>query len=327
MGRALITGISGQDGGYLGELLTAKGYVVHGTVRDAASPSTAAVAALLPDAVLTVADITDPASVRHALELAQPDEVYHLAAHSSVGASWTHPARTTEATALGALHVLEAIREYAGDDVSHVRYFQASSSEMYGDADAGPQHERSPMRPRSPYGAAKLFAHHLTASYRESYGMHASAGILFNHESPRRGEQFVTRKITTAVARISQGMQRTVRLGDLDVRRDWGFAGDYADAMWRMLQQATPDDYVIATGRSHSVRDFVDAAFAAVGIDDWTDLVEMDAALLRPAEPTDIVGDATKARGVLGWTPTVGFAELVRMMVASDAAAPPPPAR
>jgi GDPmannose 4,6-dehydratase len=320
MRRALITGISGQDGRYLGEQLTARGYSVYGTVRDRSSAASAATAELLPQTELIEADLTDPASLHRALDQSAPDEVYNLASFSSVGASWRHPALTAQVTAIGAVNLLEATRLHAGGDVGRVRYFQASSAEMFGDASESPQHERTAMRPRSPYGAAKLFAHHLTASYRESYGMHASSGILFNHESPRRGTRFVTRKISQAVARISLGLQRSVHLGNLDARRDWGFAGDYTDAMWRMLQQPSASDYVIATGHAHSVRQFVAAAFAAAGIEDWQAHVEEDPALLRPTDSLEVIGDASRARNELGWAPTVDFDELVRMMVASDAA-------
>jgi len=320
MTHALITGITGQDGLYLGELLTAKGYEVFGTVLGPHDPGRATVEALLPDATLIDANLTDVSSLHKALTRSEPDEVYNLGALSSVGDSWEAASATTDVTAKGALNLLEATRVHAGDDLSRVRFYQASSSEMFGKAQEVPQTEHTVLWPRSPYGVCKVFAHYMTVTYRESYGLHASSGILFNHESPRRGKDFVTRKITQSVARIALGLQDKIMLGNLDARRDWGFAGDYVKAMWLMLQQPQADDYVIATGETHSIRDFLDVAFAVVGIDDWTPLVGVNPAFFRPAEVLDIVGDASKARRVLGWRPEVTFDQVVAMMVESDLA-------
>jgi GDPmannose 4,6-dehydratase len=320
MTRALITGITGQDGLYLGELLTAKGYEVFGTIRGLNNPKRSVVEGLLPEATLIDADLTDVSSLHKALARSQPDEVYNLAALSSVGNSWEAASATTDVTAKGALNILEATRVHAGDDLSRVRFYQASSSEMFGKAQEVPQTEHTVLWPRSPYGVAKVFAHYMTVTYRESYGLHASSGILFNHESPRRGEEFVTRKISKSVARIALGQQRGITLGNLDARRDWGFAGDYVKAMWLMLQQAEASDYIVATGKTHSIRDFLQAAFGVVGIDDWEPLVSVDPAFFRPAEVMDIVGDASKARDQLGWQPEVDFADVVTMMVESDLA-------
>lgn len=321
MNRALITGITGQDGLYLGELLASKGYEVFGTIRGFNNPKRSLVAEVLPEAHLIDADLTDVLSLHRALDSAQPDEVYNLGAISFVGNSWENASRTTDVTAKGTLNLLEATREYAGADVSKVRFYQASSSEMFGKAQTVPQNEHTAMWPRSPYGVSKVFAHYMTVNYRESYGLHASSGILFNHESPRRGPEFVTRKITRAVAAISLGLQNGLSLGNLDARRDWGFAGDYVKAMWLMLQQPVADDYVISTGVTHSIRDFLTTAFGIVGIDDWEPYVTVDPAFFRPAEVMDIVGDSSKARRVLGWEPEVGFDETVRMMVEADVAA------
>lgn len=318
MKRALITGITGQDGLYLGELLTAKGYRVFGTVRGFNNPRRGRVTELLPDATLIDADLTDVSSLHKALSESEPDEVYNLGAISFVGNSWENASRTADVTAKGTLNLLEATRVHAGDDLDSVRFYQASSSEMFGKAQEVPQHETTALWPRSPYGVAKVFGHYMTVNYRESYGLHASSGILFNHESARRGAEFVTRKITQAAARISLGLQDVVKLGNLDARRDWGFAGDYVEAMWLMLQQPTADDYIIATGKTHSIRDFLSVAFATAGIDDWEPYVVVDPALFRPAEVVDVVGDSTKAREVLGWQPRVTFPELVAMMVESD---------
>ena len=320
MKRALITGITGQDGLYLGELLTAKGYEVFGILRGFNNPKREIVERVLPATRLIDADLTDVSSLHRAIAESSPDEVYNLGAISFVGNSWENSSRTADVTAKGVLNILEATRLYAGDDISRVRFYQASSSEMFGKAQVVPQNERTAMWPRSPYGVSKVFGHYMTINYRESYGMHASSGILFNHESPRRGPEFVTRKITQAVARISLGVQNVLMLGNLDARRDWGFAGDYVKAMWLMLQQPSADDYIIATGETHSIRDFLDIAFATAGIDDWDRYVAIDPAFFRPAEVTNIVGDASKAREVLGWRPEVPFAEIVRMMVESDLA-------
>lgn len=320
MTRALITGITGQDGLYLAEFLLGKGYEVFGLIRGQANPKYALVRETLPDVTLIKADLTDLSSLVRAMQVAQPDEVYNLAAISFVPYSWENPGLTSDVTGKGVLNVLEAIRMWAGSDLSRVRFYQASSSEMFGRVQQVPQVETTMLWPRSPYGAAKAFGHHITVNYRESYGMHASSGILFNHESPRRGAEFVTRKITRAVARISLGLQEQLRLGNLDAERDWGFAGDFVEAMWLMLQQDTADDYVIATGETHSVRELLDIAFSEVGIDGWTAFVRQDASLLRPAEVDHLVGDSSKARAVLGWKPTVGFADLIRVMVQADLA-------
>ncbi|MFZ2504233.1 MAG: GDP-mannose 4,6-dehydratase [Nocardioides sp.] len=319
--RALVTGITGQDGLYLAEFLLAKGYEVHGVIRGQNNPKRELVQQLLPDVRLHHGDLTDMSSLIRALRDAQPDEVYNLGAVSFVAFSWENAHLTTEVTGTGVLTLLEALRLHAGDDISRVRFYQASSSEMFGKVQEVPQRETTLLWPRSPYGVAKVFGHYMTINYRESYGMHASSGILFNHESPRRGPEFVTRKISTAVARIKLGLQDELVMGNLDAQRDWGFAGDYVEAMWLMLQQPTADDYVIATGQTHSVRDFLDLAFAHVGITDWGRYVRQDPRFMRPAEVDQLVGDASKARERLGWKPRVSFEELVAMMVDADIAA------
>ncbi|WP_134766804.1 GDP-mannose 4,6-dehydratase [Nocardioides sp. 1609] len=318
MPSALITGITGQDGLYLAELLVAKGYDVHGLIRGQNNPKLDLVRQLLPTVTLHNGDLTDMSSLIRALRDSDPDEVYNLGAVSFVAYSWEQAALTTDVTAKGVLTLLESLRLHTGDDPSRVRFYQASSSEMFGKVQEVPQHERTLLWPRSPYGVAKVYGHYMTLNYRESYGMHASSGILFNHESPRRGPEFVTRKVSQAVARIHLGLQEEVVMGNLDAQRDWGFAGDYVEAMWLMLQQPAGDDYVIATGETHSVREFVQAAFAHVGIDDWERHVRHDPRFMRPAEVDQLVGDASKAREVLGWKPRVGFDELVRMMVDAD---------
>ncbi|HWD60901.1 MAG TPA: GDP-mannose 4,6-dehydratase [Humibacter sp.] len=318
MPRALITGITGQDGLYLSELLLAKGYEVYGLIRGQNNPKQAVVERIVPDVQLISGDLTDLPSLQRAMREARPDEVYNLGAISYVAYSWDNPAVTTQVTGHGVLNMLEAIRTYAGDDVSSVRFYQASSSEMFGKAQEVPQRETTLLWPRSPYAVAKVFGHYLTINYRESYGMHATCGMLFNHESPRRGAEFVTRKVCRAAARISLGLQNSLGLGNLEARRDWGFAGDYVEAMWRMLQQPQPDNYVIATGVTHSIRDLLDVAFGTVGIDDWTPYVRHDESQIRPAEVDHLIGDASKAEAVLGWTPTVTFEELVQMMVAAE---------
>jgi GDPmannose 4,6-dehydratase len=272
----------------------------------------------VPDVRIHHGDLTDLSSLIRALRDSDPQEVYNLGAVSNVAYSWENVALTTDVTAKGTLTVLEAIRLHVDDDLSAIRFYQASSSEMFGKVTEVPQHERTLPWPRSPYGVSKVFGHYMTINYRESYGMHASSGILFNHESPRRGPEFVTRKISQGVARIKLGLQDEIVLGNLDVQRDWGFAGDYVEAMWLMLQQPQGGDYVIATGETHSVRDFVEAAFARVGIDDWSRHVRQDPRFMRPAEVDLVVGDASLAREVLGWKPTVSFRELVEMMVDSD---------
>ena len=320
MKRALITGITGQDGMYLGELLTAKGYEVYGLVRGQNNPKLEIVRALLPNAKLLFGDLTDLSSLLRALEVSQPDEIYNLGAISFVAYSWENASLTTDVTGKGALNILEATRLHSGDDLGRIRFYQASSSEMFGKVQDVPQRESTLLWPRSPYGVAKVFAHYMTINYRESYGMHASSGLLFNHESPRRGPEFVTRKVSQAVARIALGKQDKIVMGNLDASRDWGFAGDYVEAMWLMLQQDEADDYVISTGETHTIRELLDVAFRRVGIDDWQPLVEQNPLFMRPAEVDLLVGDPTKARTQLGWEPKVGFAELVNMMVDSDLA-------
>jgi len=311
--RALITGITGQDGAYLAQFLLDKGYEVHGMVRRASTENFERIAHLRDRLVLHQADLLDQLSIITLISEVRPHELYNLAAQSFVPTSWLQPLLTSEFTALGVTRVLEAIRLV---DPS-IRFFQASSSEMFGDAREEPQNERTPFWPRSPYGVAKAYGHWITVNYRESYGIYACSGIMFNHESPLRGKEFVTRKITDAVARIKLGRQEKLKLGNLDARRDWGYAGDFVRAMWLMLQQDKPDDYVVATGRQHTVREFCQLAFSYVGLH-WEDYVEIDPALFRPAEVNRLRGDATKARTVLGWEPTVTFEQLVRMMVDAD---------
>jgi GDPmannose 4,6-dehydratase len=316
--RALITGITGQDGLYLAELLLSKGYDVYGLVRGQNNPKIELVERTVPGVNIVAGDLTDLSSLMRALNTAQPDEVYNLGAISFVAYSWEQAALTSDVTAKGVLNLLEAVRLYAGTDLGKVKFYQASSSEMFGKVQQVPQSEETLLWPRSPYGVAKVYGHYMTINYRESYGMHASSGVLFNHESPRRGPEFVTRKVSLAVAAIKLGVQGKVTMGNLDARRDWGFAGDYVDAMWRMLQQPEGGDYVVATGQTHSIRDLLDEAFGVVDIEDWTPYVDQDQKLFRPAEVDLLIGDATRAKTVLGWTPTVSFAELVQMMVESD---------
>ena len=312
MPSALITGVTGQDGSYLAELLLAKGYDVHGVVRPGdgvpARPWSAA-----PRLRFLEGDLLDQTALDDAVAAASPDEVYHLAADSVVQSSWDQPVRSSDVTALGAARVLEAVRRHA----PAARFFNASSSEIFGAARESPQRETTPVAPRTPYGVAKAFGHFLTRSYREGLGLFAVSGVLYNHESPRRGPGFVTRKVTRAVAAISRGSQRELRLGDLDARRDWGFAGDYVDAMWRMLQADAPDDFVVGTGETHTVRELCELAFDAVGLD-YRDHVVSDPAFRRPAETAVMVADASRARERLGWTPTVTFEQLVRRMVDAD---------
>ena len=312
MRRALITGITGQDGSYLAELLLAKGYEVHGIIRRSSTFSTGRIEHLYDRLHLHYGDVTDGSGLYGLLRKVQPNEVYNLAAQSHVRVSFDQPSYTANATGLGTLALLEAVRDVAPG----ARVYQASSSEQFGN-EPSPQSEATAFRPRSPYACAKVFAHHLAVNYRESYGLHVSCGILFNHESPRRGETFVTRKIAQAVARIAAGKQDRVALGNLDARRDWGFAGDYVEAMWLMLQQETPDDYVIATGECHSVEEFGDLAFGSVGLN-FQRHVQFDARYYRPAEVDELCGDASKAMAVLGWKPRVSFPALVRMMVAAE---------
>jgi GDPmannose 4,6-dehydratase len=313
MPRALITGITGQDGSYLAELLIAKGYEVHGIIRRSSTFSTERIDHIYGDLHLHYGDVTDGGAIARLFGEIDPDEVYNLAAQSHVRVSFDQPAYTAQAVAVGALNVLEAART-----IPACRVYQASSSEMYGTSPP-PQSETTPFHPRSPYGVAKVYAHWITVNYRESYGLHASCGILFNHESPRRGETFVTRKITRAAARIKLGLQKTLYLGNLDAKRDWGYAGDYVEAMWLMLQQDEPDDYVIATGETHTVREFCELAFARVGLD-YRDHVAIDPRYYRPAEVDLLLGDGAKAREKLGWSPRVSFAGLVNMMVDADLA-------
>ena len=314
MPNALITGITGQDGSYLAELLLTKGYRVFGLVRRASTFNDGRIRHLLDRIELIDADLLDQLSLIQALRQSKASEVYNLAAMSFVATSFQQPVATGEYTALSVARMLEAIR-LAGEPI---RFYQASSSEMFGKVQTVPQNEQTPFYPRSPYGVAKLYGHWMTVNFRESYGMYACSGILFNHESPRRGIEFVTRKISLGVARIALGLQSKLALGNLDAQRDWGFAGDYVEAMWQMLQQDNPEDYVVATGTTHSVRDYVVAAFESVGISDWERYVETDAHLFRPAEVDQLTGDASKARSQLGWVPRVSFEELVTMMVQSD---------
>ena len=318
MTSALITGITGQDGLYLAELLLAKGYDVYGLIRGQNNPKLDLVRQTVPDVTLLTGDLTDLSSLMRALNTSAPREVYNLGAISFVAYSWENAHVTTDVTAKGVLNILEATRLYAGSDPSSVRFYQASSSEMFGKVQQVPQSEQTLLWPRSPYGVAKVFGHYMTINYRESYGMHASSGVLFNHESPRRGPEFVTRKVTQAVARITLGVQDQIAMGNLDAKRDWGFAGDYVDAMWRMLQQEQADDYVISTGETHTIRELLDLAFARVGIDDWSGYVYEDPRFLRPAEVDLLIGDSTKAHDRLAWKPTVSFTELVNMMVDND---------
>jgi GDPmannose 4,6-dehydratase len=313
MPKALITGVTGQDGSYLAELLLAKGYEVVGVVRRTSHHSYERIEHLLDRIEVVAADLLDQHSLTVVLQDSRPDEVYNLAAQSYVPTSWTQPVLTGEFTALGVTRILEAIR------LVHptARFYQASSSEMFGKVTDTPQREDTSFYPRSPYGVAKVYGHWITVNYRESYGLYAVSGILFNHESPRRGIEFVTRKVTDAVARIKLGLAQELRLGNLEARRDWGFAGDYVDAMWRMLQQEQPQDYVIGSGETHSVRELVELAFAHVGLD-YRKHVVSDPKFYRPAEVDLLLADPSKARRELGWAPRVGFAELVAMMVDAD---------
>ena len=321
MKKALITGITGQDGSYLAELLLKKGYEVHGIVRRSSSFNTKRLDAIYQDPhesgarlLLHFGDLTDSSSVNKILSKVQPDEIYNLGAQSHVRVSFEIPEYTGDSVGLGALRLLEGIRETG---LSKAKFYQAGSSEMYGLVQETPQTEKTPFYPRSPYAAAKLYAHWVTVNYREAYGLFACNGILFNHESPRRGETFVTRKISRAVASIKLGIQDKLFLGNLDSKRDWGFAGDYVQAMWLMLQQDQPDDYVVATGETHSVKEFLELAFKRLDLD-WTQYVEFDSRYLRPTEVDLLLGDASKARKKLGWKPTMGFQELVNTMVDSD---------
>jgi GDPmannose 4,6-dehydratase len=313
MKRALITGITGQDGSYLAEFLLEKGYQVFGLVRRSSTVNFERIAHIHDRIELVSGDLTDQNSLALAMQAAQPDEVYNLAAQSFVPASWTQPILTGDVTGLGATRVLEAVRMHDRD----VRVYQASSSEMFGKVQAVPQKEDTPFYPRSPYGVAKVYGHWATVNYRESYNLFAVSGILFNHESPRRGLEFVTRKVTDAVARIKMGLANEVRLGNLDAKRDWGYAGDYVRAMWLMLQQERPEDYVIATGETHSVEELVEVAFSHVGLD-WHDYVVQDERFMRPAEVDLLIGDPAKAKQTLGWEREVSFEGLIQMMVDAD---------
>jgi GDPmannose 4,6-dehydratase len=316
MKKAIITGVTGQDGSYLADWLLEKDYEVHGVVRRSSTENFERIDHLTGRIQLHQADLLDQLSIIDVLQKVKPDEIYNLAAMSFVPTSWSQPVLTGEFTAIGVTRVLEAIRLL---NPKGIRFYQASSSEMFGKVQETPQKETTPFYPRSPYGVAKVYGHWITVNYRESYGMYCCSGILFNHESPRRGREFVTRKVTDAVARIKLGVQKELRLGNLEAKRDWGFAGDYVQAMWHMLQSDQPDDYVIATGQTHSVRQLVETAFGCVNLD-WRKYVVQDPTLIRPAEVDLLVGDSSKARRQMGWVPAVGFTELIRMMVEADLA-------
>ncbi len=325
--RALITGVTGQDGSYLAEFLLGKGYKVYGLIRRSSVEKYERIAPFMHDIELVEGDLTDQSSLDGVISTVQPDEVYNMAAQSFVPVSYTQPVLTGDVTGLGVIRILEAIRKH----YPKAKFLQASSSEMFGKVRETPQTEKTPFHPRSPYGVAKVFGYHITVNYRESYGMYACSAIGFNHESPRRGLQFVTRKVTYQVARIKCGLAKKLLMGNLDAKRDWGFAGDYVRAMWMILQHREPEDFVLATGIPHSVRDLLEAAFKAAGLN-WQDYVEIDPKLIRPAEVDFLCGDATKAREKLGWVPQVSFEELIKMMVEADlelvrrteAGAPPP---
>jgi GDPmannose 4,6-dehydratase len=318
MSRVLITGITGQDGLYLAEFLTEKGYDVFGMVRGQQNPKIPIVEEVVPSVQLLEGDLRDLSSLLGVLEVAQPNEIYNLGAMSFVGLSFRQPELTGDVTGMGVLRFLEAVRIHTQGQMERVRFYQASSSEMFGTVRESPQHETTQFHPRSPYGVAKVFGHYMTQNYRESYNAWACSGILFNHESPRRGFEFLTRKVTHAVARIALGRQDVLAVGNMDVSRDWGFAGDYVRAMWLMLQQDEPDDYVIATGQSHTVRELLEIAFSRVGIDDWRPYVVQDPRFFRPADISILRGDASKAQANLGWKPQVDFRQLIEMMVDAD---------
>jgi GDPmannose 4,6-dehydratase len=311
--RALITGITGQDGSYLAELLLKKNYEVYGLVRRSSLEKYDRVAEIASRISFVEGDLTDQSSLDQAVQELQPHEVYNLAAQSFVPVSWNQPVLTADVTGLGVLRVLEAIRKQS----PHSKFLQASSSEMFGKVDETPQTEKTAFHPRSPYGVAKVFAHNITVNYRESYGIFACSSICFNHESPRRGSEFVTRKVAQQAARIKLGLANKLKMGNLDAQRDWGFAADYVRAMWMMMQQPKADDFVIATGQTHSIRDLLEVAFSYLGLD-WKKYVEIDTKLLRPAEVDHLCGDASRARRVLGWEPEMGFRELVETMVEAD---------
>lgn len=310
---ALITGITGQDGSYLAELLLGKGYEVYGLVRRLSTPNMSRISHIADNIIFLEGDLTDQSSLNVAVQTAQPDEVYNLAAQSFVATSWNQPVLTGNVTGLGVTRILEAVKHFCRD----AKFYQASSSEMFGNVEEVPQNELTRFRPRSPYAIAKVYGFYTTVNYRESFDMFCCNGILFNHESPRRGIEFVTKKITDGVARIYHGNSKELRLGNLDAKRDWGYAADYVEAMWRMLQQDAPEDYVVATGSSHSVKEFVEMAFSAMGLD-WRDHVKTDERFIRPAEVPELRGDASKAKEKLGWAAKTSFEELVEMMVRAD---------
>jgi GDPmannose 4,6-dehydratase len=320
MPRAFITGITGQDGHHLAEFLHSKGYDVYGMIKGQNNPRAAKLQEEMPFIELVPGDLADLPSLVAALQIAQPDEVYNLGAISFVALSFTQAELTANTTGLGVLRMLEAIRMVGGAQNNPIRFYQASSSEMFGKVRETPQTELTPFHPRSPYGCAKVFGHDIVVNYRESYDMHASSGILFNHEGPRRGLEFVTRKISNTAARIKLGLQHELVMGTLDAKRDWGYAGDYVKAMWMMLQQDEPDDFVISTGEAHTVQEFVEKSFAHAGLDNWEQYVRQDPKFFRPAEVDLLIGDSAKAKAVLGWEPEVGFDELVKMMVDNDMA-------
>jgi len=324
MKKALITGITGQDGSYLTELLLEKGYEVHGIIRRASTFNTSRIDHLYKDPhingvrmFLHYGDLSDAETVRKLIWKIEPDEIYNLGAQSHVRVSFDIPEYTANITAVGALRILEAIRDYQEEKKKKIKYYQASSSEMFG-ATPPPQNEQTHFHPRSPYGCAKVFAYHVAVNYRESHNIFSVNGILFNHESPRRGETFVTRKITRGIARIKAGLDKKIYLGNLDARRDWGYAPEYMEAAWRMMQQKEPDDFVIATGETHSIREFLEVAFEAAGLGDWKQYIEIDPKYFRPAEVEVLCGDASKAKKILGWEPKVKFKELVKKMVEAD---------
>jgi GDPmannose 4,6-dehydratase len=320
MKRALVTGITGQDGRHLAQFLAEKGYQVFGLIRGQNNPKASIVQHETPSLELVDGDLRDLSSLIAAVERVQPDEVYNLGAISFVHLSFTQPELTAEITGLGVLRMLEAVRIVGGAQNNPIRFYQASSSEMFGKVRETPQNELTPFHPRSPYGVAKVFGHHMTVNYREAYGLHASSGILFNHEGERRGLEFYTRKVTNGLARIRLGLQDKIVLGNLDFSRDWGYAGDYVEAMWLMVQQDEPDDYVVATGETHTGREFLEIAARVAGFDDWTEVVEQDRRFERPAEVDLLMGDASKAAEKLGWKPKVTFEGLVARMYESDLA-------